>query len=359
MRALTGVRKMRLLWIVVLGAAASLPAPAAAQTPPTRGLETRTDVEYGLAAGQNLLMDAYIPPGPGPFPALVAIHGGGFVGGDKALMRGVSLYFARSGYAVFNINYRVAPAFPYPAAVLDAQTAVRFIREHAEDYKVDRLKIGAIGGSAGGTIAASLATATNGDLSSGSGIAAAVSWSGALDLAGVLEEKATNSRAADDILSYIGMPGADPSDPDVQKTLDAASPYSQLDAGDPPMFIANAEQELMPIEQAQAFVSRLMSLDIPHEFFTPPLGHALKYAAQAEPPTSSFLDTYLKGFSGGPSEAPSSLPPSVEPTPAPNGTGGIPIFPIVIIGGIVVVLGLALAPLISAVRRNREWRGKA
>jgi acetyl esterase len=346
--------------LTALGMTAGFPAPASAQAGGGAGIETRANVEYSNAGGQALLMDAHLPEGAGPFPALIAIHGGGFVRGDKTLMRGVSIYFARNGYAVFSIDYRLAPEFPYPAAVQDAQAAVTFVRQHAADYKVDPAKVGAIGGSAGGTIAVSMAAESKGHFSTGTGIATAVSWSGALDLAGVLSDRSAKPGVASSVLDYAGVSGADPTSPQAQTALKTASPSDQIEKGDPPMFIANAQQELMPIAQAEAFVAKLKSLGITNQTLTPAMGHALKYAQEAEPPTLSFLNQYLRDLkAGGPTESPSasaSSSPITEPTtsPSPVSKGSSLLFPAIIVVGIIVLLILIVGPAISSARRKRR-----
>jgi acetyl esterase len=293
------------------------------------------------------MMDVYAPESGGPFPALVAIHGGGFVGGARTDMEPVALFFANNGYAVFTIDYRVAPAFPYPAAVEDAQTAVRFIREQAGSFGVDPARVGALGGSAGGTIAASLSAAGD-DPASDAGIAAAVSWSGALDLAATIAARPNNPRVLENLTGYVGMPGADPTSPEVQAALAAASPINQVGPGDPPMFVANAVQEVMPLAQAQAYVDTLEDLDIPHELLTPAQGHAMQYAREASPPTLDFLDQFLRGFQGG-----TTPPTSTPPTTSDPGEGR-DWLTVAIVGGMaVLVVALLAGPVVTAFRRRR------
>ena len=118
--------------------------------------ETRTPTQdgilYGTADGQPLTMDYYAPKGPAPHPIAIIIHGGGYHGGDsKAGSEAyVADFLAPAGYAVFSVNYRVAPKYPYPYMVQDVQRAVRYLRSHARDYKADPNKIALVGGSAGG-----------------------------------------------------------------------------------------------------------------------------------------------------------------------------------------------------------------
>lgn len=115
------------------------------------------DIPYARESKAQCL-DIYLPEeGEGPFPVLVYIHGGGFALGDKrddhtnAYLEGV-----RRGMAVVSVEYRLSGEAVFPAAVLDSREAVRFLKKHAGEYKLDPEKIAAIGGSAGGNLAAML-----------------------------------------------------------------------------------------------------------------------------------------------------------------------------------------------------------
>ena len=113
------------------------------------------DVPYDHKS-ERQCFDLYLPDeGDGPFPLLIHIHGGGFAFGDKrddhmdAYLVGV-----KRGYAVASIEYRMSGEAKFPAAVLDCREAVRYIKAHAAEYRVDPEKIIVIGGSAGGNLAA-------------------------------------------------------------------------------------------------------------------------------------------------------------------------------------------------------------
>jgi len=118
--------------------------------------DTRTPtlegIVYGQAAGEVLTMDYYAPAGPAPHPIAIIVHGGGFVGGTSK--NGSEAYcgdfLAPAGYAVFSINYRLAPKYPYPAMVQDVQRAIRYIRAHAAQWSADPNRLALVGGSAGG-----------------------------------------------------------------------------------------------------------------------------------------------------------------------------------------------------------------
>jgi acetyl esterase/lipase len=125
---------------------------------------TEDGVVYGVADGQSLTMDYYAPkgsglgPGPGqgqgrgPHPIAIVIHGGGYHGGTSknGSEAYVADFLAPAGYAVFSVNYRLAPQYPYPYMVYDVQRAVRFIRHNAKRWDADPNKIALVGGSAGG-----------------------------------------------------------------------------------------------------------------------------------------------------------------------------------------------------------------
>ena len=113
---------------------------------------TQEGIVYGVADGQPLTMDYYAPKGAGPHPIAIIIHGGGYQRGNSK--SGSEAYcadfLAPAGYAVFSVNYRLAPKYPYPYMVYDVQRAVRFIRHNASRWDGQANRIALVGGSAGG-----------------------------------------------------------------------------------------------------------------------------------------------------------------------------------------------------------------
>ena len=113
---------------------------------------TQEGLVYGEAGGQTLTMDYYAPKGPGPHPIAIIIHGGGYQRGDSR--SGSEAYcadfLAPAGYAVFSINYRLAPKYPYPYMVYDVERSIRYLRHNAAEWNADPAKIALVGGSAGG-----------------------------------------------------------------------------------------------------------------------------------------------------------------------------------------------------------------
>jgi acetyl esterase/lipase len=118
-------------------------------------------------------------------PGVIVIHGGGWVEGDKEDM--LELYclpFVRHGMVVANVEYRLARSAPAPAAVNDVLKAAQWFQEHAAQYKVDRNRIVAMGGSAGGHLALMTAmTPASADLGVPIKIAAAIDFFGIADVA--------------------------------------------------------------------------------------------------------------------------------------------------------------------------------
>ncbi|MFI5156185.1 MAG: alpha/beta hydrolase fold domain-containing protein, partial [Chitinophagales bacterium] len=109
------------------------------------------DIAYASISPAEKL-DIYIPnTGNGPFPIILAIHGGAFKMGDKAsgeitpMLEGLT-----RGYALVSINYRMSGEAKAPKLIQDVKAAIRWIRANAKQYKLNPDKIAAWGSSAGG-----------------------------------------------------------------------------------------------------------------------------------------------------------------------------------------------------------------
>ena len=118
---------------------------------PNATFEVRVeDVEYLSVDGQGYLARVYQPVGPGPFPALVDIHGGAWSGSDRLTNEVTAVPMAQSGLLVMSIDFRIAPEHPYPAQVQDANYAIRWLKANAGRFNGDASKMGVIGRSSGG-----------------------------------------------------------------------------------------------------------------------------------------------------------------------------------------------------------------
>lgn len=111
------------------------------------------DVVYD--ARHNLKLDAYIPTGKGPHPAVVIVHGGGWEAGDKVTY--VTPLFeplAKAGFAWFSIDYRLTPQVRHPDQIADLQKAIGFVRDYSKTFRIDPNRLAVIGESASGQIVA-------------------------------------------------------------------------------------------------------------------------------------------------------------------------------------------------------------
>ena len=143
--------------------------------------ELQTDIEFKQVSGLTLTMDASIPDGRGPFPAVIWVHGGGFVAGDKQPYPKTLLDpLAGNGFAWFSVNYRLAPQFVFPAQTDDVESAVEYIKAHADKFKVDPRRLVLIGASAGGH----LVSYVGANHRKANSVAAVVSFFGEHDLVG-------------------------------------------------------------------------------------------------------------------------------------------------------------------------------
>lgn len=144
--------------------------------PPPPGVEMRADVVYRTGGGRDLTLTLFFPHDARqrpPLPGLIFLHGGGWSAGSPRQFYRQAGSLAAQGIVCASIAYRLSGEANYPAALEDAQAAVRWLRAHARALNVDPKRIGAVGASAGGHLAALLATTAhpttreeNGDLSS-------------------------------------------------------------------------------------------------------------------------------------------------------------------------------------------------
>lgn len=111
------------------------------------------DVEYACVDGQRLCLDVLQPHGPGPHPVLVYLHGGAFAIGSKRTHRAIAAAYAAQGYLVCNVDYRLAPQHPFPAALQDACAAWLWVIDHAAQYGGDTQRMALAGESAGANLA--------------------------------------------------------------------------------------------------------------------------------------------------------------------------------------------------------------
>jgi acetyl esterase/lipase len=145
---------LSLLWAFALLIACESPLRAQKAPAVPDDVVFEAGIEYSNPDGQHLQLNMARPKkGEGAFPAIVCIHGGGFRAGKREGYDALCIRLAQQGYVALTVSYRLAPKYPFPAAIHDVKAAVRWARANAPKYKIDPARIGVTGGSAGGHLA--------------------------------------------------------------------------------------------------------------------------------------------------------------------------------------------------------------
>jgi len=135
-----------------------------ASRPERHGVEVTRDIPYRVGHGAHEefhLLDVYRPVSrPGPWPVVFYVHGGAFSILSKDTHWLMGLVFARFGYLVVNISYRLAPRHPFPAAVEDVCAAWQWLSDNGEGLGADMSRVAVAGESAGGNLVTALTLAT-------------------------------------------------------------------------------------------------------------------------------------------------------------------------------------------------------
>lgn len=108
------------------------------------------DLVYRDLGERTLSAYLYQPRGPGPFPAVVCVHGGAWVSGDRSVTQALAGMLATNGIAVMAIDFRMAPQTQYPLSLVDINYATRWLKRHAAEFSIDPAAIGGFGVSSGG-----------------------------------------------------------------------------------------------------------------------------------------------------------------------------------------------------------------
>lgn len=217
------------------------------------------DIEYANVAGESLKLDAYVPDGAGPFPAVVLVHGGGWTAGDKsggpkkALIAPMHEPLERAGFAWFSINYRLAPKHRYPACIDDVETAIRWVKAHAAEFRIDPQRIALSGESAGGHLVALAAMRAD----ESTRLAAIVPFYGVFDLA-------ARVKPGEPLMpNYIALFGRNTADEPMLALLREASPLMHVRPGLPPFLLVHGTADSrVAFEQSIAMQAALKSAGV-------------------------------------------------------------------------------------------------
>ncbi|MFI8521568.1 alpha/beta hydrolase fold domain-containing protein [Streptomyces sp. NPDC085481] len=255
------------------------PPPYHPPVPPVtdeHGVRRFDAVTYATTPGYRpRLLDVQVPPGEGPFPAVVWIHGGGWLDGDRryppptvpaSLLHGAVL---AAGLALVSIDYRHSLEAPFPAQLHDVKAAIRYVRHFAADLGIDPDRIAVWGESAGGHLAALAglvgpdsadAKALEGAHGVGAGdtgVRAVVDWYGVSDLVAIAEHPMPVIPGVDFPDPYEALLGG--TEAERPALARAASPVTYAEGPTPPPFllIHGTGDGLVPYSQSEALAAAL------------------------------------------------------------------------------------------------------
>jgi acetyl esterase len=249
-------RYLTLALLVAVGASAR-----AALTP---------DIEYANVGGESLRLDAFVPDGPGPFAAVILVHGGGWNSGDKtggskrALIAPMEDPLGQAGFAWFSINYRLAPKHPYPACIDDVETAIRWVKAHAGEYHLDPTRIAIAGESAGAHLVELAAVRAD----QSTRVAAVVAFYGRVDM--LADTRNRNGKLIGNLAQLFGTTQLTPSTADL---LRSASALYQVRPGLPPFLLLHGDKDTqVPYQESVKMRAKLWAAGVPCDLITIPNG---------------------------------------------------------------------------------------
>ena len=276
-------------------------APPAARIVPD-DLELLRDVEFGKGGDRALKMDILRPKQPpaGPMPVVVYIHGGAWRGGSKNNMPGLCTALAQQGYFCASIEYRLSQEAIYPAQIEDCKCAIRFLRAHAKEYKINPDRIGVWGHSAGGHLVALLGVTGDAKDLEGKGgwqdqpsrVQAVVDCFGPADF--VILAKDPNALQGGMGSPVAGLLGKPPSE--VPDLAAKASPIAYVSKDAAPILILHGDEDkTVPLQQGERFYEALKKAGADATMHVVKgAGHGFK-AQDVDGMIKAFFDKHLKG----------------------------------------------------------------
>ncbi len=221
----------------------------------------RLNLEYGEAGGEKLLLDAHVPEGEGKFPVAIIVHGGGWTSGDKETDIVPVFAPVATNFTWFTINYRLAPTNRWPACFEDVQTAVRWVKQHAAEFKGDPNRIALLGYSAGGQLALLAAMSAT----TGVPVQAVVGFAPPTDLVA----DARHRGGLDKWSSMTNLLGRDFLDDETVKLLADFSPVNHVAPGLPPfLLIQGSADKTVAYGLTLNFQAKLKAAGVPCDLIT-------------------------------------------------------------------------------------------
>lgn len=245
------------------------------------GFTVREDVTYKTIDNRLLQCDIAVPAGEGPFPAIVMLHGGGWIVGNRSRYRDEIEEAAKRGFVGVTVSYRLAktgngdPSVDgFPAALYDVKAAIRFLRRNAEQYHINPEHIGIMGQSAGGHLALLAGLTRPCDKLEGpipedapsSAVQAVVNIFGPTALMALVEE---NPRSRPVLVIFLGAA------PELNAEIyRRASPVTYIHEGAPPVLTFHGVGDgLVPISQAKRLDEAMKQAGASHRLIRVRAGH--------------------------------------------------------------------------------------
>lgn len=261
-----------LMLLLTLTALAQEPLSDTAAWAATLRYRVVPNITYLVANNYEAKLDVYQPPNPGtPTPTVVFIHGGGWVGGTKESAVLNILPYLEMGWAVVNVEYRLAKVSLAPAAVEDCRCALRWVMRNAKEYNFDVNKLVVTGHSAGGHLAL-----TTGMLPAAAGlerqcygteelkVAAIVNWYGITDVNDLLDDSPNVKAYA------VQWLGSLPNRADVAKRV---SPLQYVRKDLPPILTIHGDADpTVPYSHATRLHDALNKAGVANQLLTIPGG---------------------------------------------------------------------------------------
>lgn len=266
------------------------------------GVKAYRDLEYVAKGHERHKLDLYVPERvEGPLPLLIWVHGGGWQNGSKDGCPPLRSGYTERGYAVASINYRLSGHAVFPAQIEDCKAAIRWLRAHARQYKLDPARFGVWGSSAGGHLVALIGTSgavkefdVGDHLDQSSAVQAVCDYFGPTDLTAFVktpryERHATAESPESKLL------GGQVSE---RKELAAkANPISFVSSDDPPFLIVHGDQDgTVPLNQSQLLFEALKNAGVRVHFHTiHGAGHGTGFGgSEITAMVADFFDKQLK-----------------------------------------------------------------
>jgi len=290
---------LKVRWILIAGLiTASIIATAKEKAPPVYPTDVRVEPDTAfLADGRKEKADLYFPlerDAGAKSAAVIVIHGGGFNDGDKARRREINIagHLARNGYVAMSINYKLRKMknqVTWPQSLHDTKTSVRWLRKNADHLGIDPERIGVIGCSAGGNLAAMLAT---------TGPADGLEPDGPYGEFPTHVRCAVNFYGAVDLMNYHDMKMFAKTREEAPELYRKASPITYVDAKDAPMLIIHGTaDETVPFSQSETLATALKSAGVEHQLLVVPDGPHTFYLESEKldlrPQVFAFLEKHL------------------------------------------------------------------